>query len=55
MEFGSAFPADGEALERVEQDKGLLDDVTEFALRFRHDVPASTAGLERGRRMAATA
>lgn len=31
MEFGSAFPADGEAFELVEQGEGLLDDVTEFA------------------------
>lgn len=30
MEFGSAFPADGEALELVEEGKGLLDDVAEF-------------------------
>ncbi|MFD5814090.1 hypothetical protein [Streptomyces sp. NPDC127038] len=31
MEFGSAFPADGEALELVEQGEGLFDDVAEFA------------------------
>lgn len=28
---GSAFPADGKALELVEQGEGLLDDVAEFA------------------------
>ena len=31
MQFGSAFPADGEALELVEQREGLLDDVAESA------------------------
>lgn len=31
MEFGAAFPADGEAFEVVEQGEGLLDDVAELA------------------------
>jgi hypothetical protein len=31
VEFGSAFPADGEAFELVEQGEGLLDDVAELA------------------------
>ncbi|MGP4013822.1 hypothetical protein [Streptomyces sp. 4N124] len=31
MEFSSAFPADGKALELVEEGEGLLDDVAEFA------------------------
>lgn len=31
MEFGAAFPADGEAFELVEQGEGLLDDVAELA------------------------
>jgi hypothetical protein len=31
VEFGSSFPADGEAFELVEQGEGLLDDVAEFA------------------------
>ncbi|GHG98505.1 hypothetical protein GCM10018780_24300 [Streptomyces lanatus] len=31
MEFGAAFPADGEALEVVEQGEGLLHDIAEFA------------------------
>ena len=31
VEFGSAFPVDGEALELAEQGEGLLDDVAEFA------------------------
>lgn len=30
MEFGAAFPADGEAFELVEQSEGLLDDVAEL-------------------------
>lgn len=31
MEFGAAFPSDGESFEVVEQGEGLLDDVTELA------------------------
>ncbi|SBU94678.1 hypothetical protein YUMDRAFT_05176 [Streptomyces sp. OspMP-M45] len=31
VEFGAAFPADGEALEVVEQGEGLLDDVSQLA------------------------
>jgi len=31
VEFGAAFPADGEALELVEGREGLLDDVAEFS------------------------
>lgn len=31
VEFGAAFPADGEALEVVEQGEGLLHDVAELA------------------------
>lgn len=31
VEFGAAFPADGEAPELVEWGEGLLDDVTELA------------------------
>lgn len=31
MEFGAAFPADGEALELVEQGEGLLHDIAELA------------------------
>ncbi|GGX69980.1 hypothetical protein [Streptomyces minutiscleroticus] len=31
MEFGAAFPVDGEAIELVEEGEGLLDDVAEFA------------------------
>ncbi|MFJ6523433.1 hypothetical protein ACIQJ4_34880 [Streptomyces filamentosus] len=31
MEFGTAFPADGEAFELMERGEGLLDDVAEFA------------------------
>jgi hypothetical protein len=31
VEFGAAFPADGEALELVEEGEGLLDDVAELA------------------------
>ncbi|MET8026538.1 hypothetical protein [Streptomyces avermitilis] len=42
MEFGSAFPADGEALELVEQGEGLLDDVAEFAQAL--DVRGTLAG-----------
>ncbi len=34
MEFGAALPADGEALELVEQGEGLLDDVAELAQPF---------------------
>lgn len=29
MEFGAAFPADGEVFELVEEGEGLLDDVAE--------------------------
>ncbi|MFI5774826.1 hypothetical protein ACIA74_41550 [Streptomyces sp. NPDC051658] len=31
VEFGASFPADGEALEVVEQRDGLLDNVAELA------------------------
>ncbi|MET8577931.1 hypothetical protein [Streptomyces sp. NPDC005012] len=31
MEFGAAFPADGDALDLVEEGDGLLDDVAELA------------------------
>jgi hypothetical protein len=43
--FGSAFPADGEALELVEQGEGLLDDVAEFAQAL--DVRGAFAGDDR--------
>ncbi|MFG2794687.1 hypothetical protein [Streptomyces sp. NPDC048419] len=36
MEFSSAFPTDGEALELMEQGEGLLDDVSEFAQAQAH-------------------
>lgn len=42
MEFGAAFPADGEAFEVVEQGEGLLDDVAELAHAL--DVRRSPAG-----------
>ncbi|MGW7456409.1 hypothetical protein [Streptomyces sp. NPDC054797] len=42
MEFGAAFPADGEAFELVEQGEGLLHDVAELAHAL--DVRASLAG-----------
>lgn len=42
MEFGTAFPADGEAFEVVEQGEGLLDDVAEFAQAL--DVRAALLG-----------
>ena len=45
VEFGSAFPADGEALELVEQGEGLLDDVAEFAQAL--DVRGAFAGDDR--------
>lgn len=32
VEFGAAFPAEGEAFELVEEGEGLLDDVAELAL-----------------------
>lgn len=32
MEFGAAFPADGETLEGVEEREGLLDDVAELPI-----------------------
>jgi hypothetical protein len=42
VEFGTAFPADGEALELVEECEGLLDDVAEFAQAV--DVRGTSAG-----------
>jgi hypothetical protein len=42
VEFGAAFPADGESFELVEQGEGLLDDVAELAHVF--DVRAALAG-----------
>lgn len=42
VEFGSAFPAHGEALELVEQREGVLDDVAEFAQAL--DVGGALAG-----------
>lgn len=45
MEFGSAFPADGEAFELVEQGEGLLHDVAEFAQAL--DVRGAFAGDDR--------
>lgn len=34
MDFGAAFPADGETLEMVEEREGLLDNVAELARPF---------------------
>lgn len=45
MEFGSAFPEDGEALELLEQGDGLLHDVAEFAQAL--DVRGALAGDDR--------
>ncbi|MBB4986730.1 MULTISPECIES: hypothetical protein [Streptomyces] len=45
MEFGEAFPADGEAFERGGQGEGLLDDVAEFAQAL--DVRGTSAGDHR--------
>ncbi|WP_435192398.1 hypothetical protein [Streptomyces sp. bgisy126] len=45
MEFGAAFPADGEAFELVERGEGLLDDVAELAQAL--DVRGASAGDER--------
>ena len=45
MEFGSAFPADGEPLELVEQGEGLLHDVAECAQAL--DVRGALAGDDR--------
>ncbi|MCX4817929.1 hypothetical protein OG601_45915 [Streptomyces sp. NBC_01239] len=42
MEFGLAFPSDGETLELMEQGEGLLDDVAEFAHAL--DVGGAFAG-----------
>ncbi|WTT72186.1 hypothetical protein OHU34_03635 [Streptomyces sp. NBC_00080] len=42
MEFGSAFPSDGEAFELVEQGEGLLHDVAEFSQAL--DVQGAPAG-----------
>lgn len=42
MEFGAAFPADGESFELVEQGEGLLDDVAELAHAL--DVRCALAG-----------
>ncbi len=46
VEFGSAFPADGEALELVKQSEGLLDDVAEYAHQAL-DVRGALAGDDR--------
>ncbi|WP_215188391.1 hypothetical protein [Streptomyces sp. McG8] len=45
MEFGTALPADGEALELVEQGEGLLDDIAELAQAL--DVRGALAGDDR--------
>ncbi len=45
VEFGAALPADGEALELMEEGEGLLDDVAELAQPF--DVRAALAGDDR--------
>ncbi|MDR6980484.1 hypothetical protein J2X68_007224 [Streptomyces sp. 3330] len=45
MEFGAAFPADGQALELVEKGEGLLDDVAEFAQVL--DVRGALSGDDR--------
>lgn len=45
MEFGSAFPAGGEAFELVEQGEGLLHDVAELAQAL--DVRGALAGDHR--------
>ncbi|GAA4152277.1 hypothetical protein GCM10022285_64500 [Streptomyces tunisiensis] len=45
MEFGAAFPADGEAFELVEEGEGLLDDVAERAQAV--DVRGALAGDDR--------
>lgn len=45
MEFETSFPADGEALELVEQGEGLLDDVAELAQAL--DVRGALAGYHR--------
>ncbi len=42
MEFGAAFPADGESFEVVEKGEGLLNDVSELAQAL--DVRRSLAG-----------
>jgi hypothetical protein len=42
VQFGAAFPADGEAFEVVEQGEGLFHDVAEFAQAL--DVRRSSAG-----------
>ncbi len=45
MEFGAAFPADGEAFELMERGEGLLDDVAELAQAL--DVRGAPAGDHR--------
>jgi hypothetical protein len=45
VEFGSAFPADGEAFELVEQGEGLLHDVADLAQAL--DVRGALAGDDR--------
>ena len=45
VEFGAAFPADGETFELVEQGEGLLDDVAELAQAL--DVRGTLAGDDR--------
>jgi hypothetical protein len=45
VEFGAAFPADGEAFELVEEGEGLLDDVAELAQAL--DVWGALAGDDR--------
>ncbi|MDF9817207.1 hypothetical protein M2266_006520 [Streptomyces sp. SPB162] len=45
MEFGAAFPTDGQALELVEQGEGLLHDIAELAQNL--DVRGPLAGDDR--------
>lgn len=45
VEFGAAFPSDGESFEVVEQGEGLLDDVAELAQAL--DVRGPLAGDDR--------
>jgi hypothetical protein len=39
VELGSAFPADGEALEQVEENEDLLDDVAELPRPLMFEAP----------------
>lgn len=49
VEFGTTFPADGEALEPVEENEGLPDDVVEpaRALDVRGGLRETTGGIRR--------